>query len=371
MPAYSLPINRRPRPSITRRDLVPDLAIAVGAVAVTVVLYVAILPLLGAKPPLVLFTAMAAALTSWRGFGPGVLASSLGTTVSSTLFVHPFRGLDGRSESVPVETLVMLTGSLFVCWLVYRVRADQENVAAVHDRRNDALAFVSHELRNPLSNVQLAAAMLERDRSEETRERATRLIQRSATRLSKVIDDLIDVTRLDSNMLRIDRKTLRLQDSILAAADAAAPAITQRQQYFAVDVPTDPPLLVTGDDGRLQQVFANLLSNACRYSPEGAEISLAARRENDRALVIVRDTGIGIRRETLERIFDPFVREAGGGVEGIGIGLTLVRNLVTQHGGQVTAHSEGPGRGSTFVVELPLLDEGGRSPSESTPSSRP
>ena len=82
--------------------------------------YVAILPLLGAKPPLVLFTATAAALTSWRGFGPGVLASSLGTSVSSSLFVHPFQGLDGRSESVPVETLVMLTGSLFVCWLVYR-----------------------------------------------------------------------------------------------------------------------------------------------------------------------------------------------------------------------------------------------------------
>ena len=177
--------------------------------------------------------------------------------------------------------------------------------------------------------------------------------------MSKVIDDLIDVTRLDSNMLRIERKRLRLQDSILAAADAAGPAIMQRQQYFAVDVPTDPPLWVTGDDGRLQQVFANLLSNACRYSPEGAEISLSARRENDRALIVVRDTGIGIRRETLERIFDPFVREAGGGVEGIGIGLTLVRNLVTQHGGLVTAHSEGPGRGSTFVVELPLLDRGG------------
>ena len=271
MPTYSLRVNRRSKPSITTRDLVPDLAIAVGAVAVTAVVYVAILPLLGAKPPLVLFTATAAALTSWRGFGPGVLASSLGTSVSSSLFVHPFQGLDGRSESVPVETLVMLTGSLFVCWLVYRVKADQEKVAAVHDRRNDALAFVSHELRNPLSNVQLAAAMLERDRSEQTRERATRLIQRSATRLSKVIDDLIDVTRLDSNMLRIERKRLRLQDSILAAADAAGPAIMQRQQYFAVDVPTDPPLWVTGDDGRLQQVFANLLSNACRYSPEGAE----------------------------------------------------------------------------------------------------
>src|SRR5262249_25621130 len=133
-------------------------------------------------------------------------------------------------------------------------------------------------------------------------------------------------------------------------------AIAQRQQYFEIDVPLNPPLWVTGDDGRLQQVFANLLSNACRYSPEGAEISISARRQDEHAVVVVRDTGIGIRRETLERIFDPFVREAGGGMEGIGIGLTLVRNLVTQHGGQVTAHSDGPGRGSSFVVELPLLE---------------
>jgi signal transduction histidine kinase len=349
-------VARRSRPSITTRDLVPDLMVAVGAVVLTAALYLAILPLLGAKPPLVLFTAMAAALTSWRGFGPGMLASSLGTTVGSSLFIHPFRGLDGRNESVSVETLVMFAGSLFVCWLVYRVKADQETVTAVHDRRNDALAFVSHELRNPLANVQLAASMLERDRSEATRERATRLIQRSATRLSKVIDDLIDVTRLDSNMLRIDRKPLRLQDSILSAAEAAGPAIAQRQQYLALDVPADPPLWVAGDDARLQQVFANLLSNANRYSPEGAEISISARRENGHARVIVRDTGIGIRRDTLERIFDPFVREAGGGVEGIGIGLTLVRNLVTQHGGQVTAHSDGPGQGSAFIVELPLID---------------
>ena len=360
MSAYPLPFNRRTRPSITRRDLVPDLGIAVAAVVITAVVYWTILPLLGPKPPLVLFTAMAAGLTSWRGFGPGMLASSLGTTVSSSLFIHPFEGLDGHTESVPVQTLIMFAGSLFVCWLVYRVKADQENVAAVHDRRNDALAFVSHELRSPLSNVQLAAAMLERDRSEEARERATRLIQRSAARLGRVVDDLIDVTRLESNMLSIDRKTLRLQDSILAAAEAAAPAIAQRQQYFEIDVPSNPPLWVAGDDGRLQQVFANLLSNACRYSPEGAEISISARQENGQAVVVVRDTGIGIRRETIGRIFDPFVREAGGGMEGIGIGLTLVRNVVTRHGGEVTAHSDGPGRGSEFVVVLPLLEGIGR-----------
>lgn len=354
--AYSLPFNRRARASITKRDLIPDLGVAVVAVAITAVLYWAILPLLGAKPPLVLFTAMAAWLTSWRGYGPGMLASSLGTTVSSSLFINPFRGLDGARESVPVETLVMFAGSLFVCWLVYRVKAEQEKVAAVHNLRNEALAFVAHELRNPLSSVQLAAETLERDRSEETREFAIRLIQRSSVRLGRVIDDLIDATRIESNILRIDRKTLRLQDSVRAAAEAAEPAFAHRQQHFHSDVPSDPPLWVAGDDGRLQQVFANLLSNASRYSPEGAEISMSARQENGRAVVVVRDTGIGIRRQTLERIFDPFVRDAGGDVEGIGIGLTLVRHLVNQHGGRVTAHSDGRGRGSMFVVDLPLLE---------------
>ena len=243
---------------------------------------------------------------------------------------------------------------MFVCWLIYRLKADQEMIEAVHDRRNDALAFVSHELRQPLSNVKLASAMLERDRSEITRERATRLISRSASRLGKVIDDLADVTRLQSQSLRIDRKPLRLQDSILAAAEGAAPGIEQRQQYFEVDVPADPPQWITGDPDRLQQVFTNLLSNASKYSPEGAEISISSRLQNGKAVVIVRDTGIGIRRDMLERIFEPFVREAGAVAGGLGIGLTLVRNLVNAHDGHISVHSEGPGLGSAFTLELPV-----------------
>ena len=151
------------------------------------------------------------------------------------------------------------------------------------------------------------------------------------------------------------RRRVRLQDSILAAIDAARPAIEHRQQFLDIDVSPDVPLWVNGDARRLEQVFGNLLSNACKYSPEGAEISIASRVERGRAVVVVRDSGVGIRSDMLEAIFDPFVRDATGGAEGLGVGLALARNLVTQHGGQITAHSDGPGRGSTFVVELPLL----------------
>jgi signal transduction histidine kinase len=238
--------------------------------------------------------------------------------------------------------------------LIYLLRVGQEDAQAVEDRRNDALAFVSHELRQPLSSITLAADILERDPSEETRSQVTKLILRSASRLGAVIDDLTDVTRLRAGAIKVDTKALRLQDPILAATDAARPAIDQKQQFLKIDLP-DGPVWINGDALRLEQVFGNLLSNACKYSPEGAEISISCREQHGQAVVVVRDTGLGINRDMLEMIFDPFVRESNGGAEGLGIGLTLVRNLVTQHGGRISAQSDGPGRGSTFVIELPLL----------------
>ena len=184
--------------------------------------------------------------------------------------------------------------------------------------------------------------------------RATTLIMRSSARLEAVIDDLVDVTQLQADAIKVDRTVMPLQDTILAAIDAARPAIEQKQQYLEIDVPRDAPMWVSGDAMRLEQVFANLLSNACKYSPEGAEIRVSAREESGQVVVAVRDTGIGIRRDMLKAIFDPFVRDSTGG-QGLGVGLTLVRRLVTQHGGRISARSDGPGRGSTFVVELPRL----------------
>jgi signal transduction histidine kinase len=304
--------------------------------------------------PVFLFLLTAAALTFWRGLGPGMLASTLGSTVGSVLYAVPWSDVAPTRGNLPIEMLLMFAGSMFTCWLIYRLRVDQEAFQAVEGRRNDALAFVSHELRQPLSNIKLAAAILDRDRSEATVKRATSLIVRSSARLGSVIDDLADVTQLQVGAIRVERTVITLQESILAAVDAVRPAMEQKQQYLEIDVPRDPPMLVSGDAIRLEQVFANLLSNACKYSPEGAEIQVGVRAESGQAVVAVHDTGMGIRRDMLQAIFDPFIRDSTAGVEGLGVGLALVRNLVGQHGGRITARSDGPGRGSTFVVELPL-----------------
>jgi signal transduction histidine kinase len=256
---------------------------------------------------------------------------------------------------IQLETLLLCGGSLFTCWLIYRLRVEQEDAEAVQSRRNDALTFASHELRQPLSNIMLIAGILEGDPSEETRNRAMGVILRSTARMATVIDELADVTRLQDNTISVVPTVLRLQDVILAAAETVRPALRQRQQSFEVDVPLGPPLWISGDALRLEQVFENLLSNASKYSPEGAEVSISSRQEQGRAVVVVRDAGVGIKRHMLEEIFNPFVRESRASGDGLGIGLTLVRNLVSQHGGQVAAHSDGPGRGSAFVVELPLL----------------
>ena len=353
MPAVGL---SRPsiRPSVSRRDLIPELGIAVAAVSLTGVVHSVITLRLG-QNPLFLFLLTAAVLTFWRGLGPGMLASTLGSWIGSALYAFPFSGAAPNMGSLLVEMLLMFAGSMFTCWLIYRLRVDQEDAQAVQGRRNSALAFVSHELRQPLSSIKLAATILERDRSEAMVQRATTLIMRSSIRLGAVIDDLTDVTQLEADTIKIDRTVVPLQDSILAAVETACPAIEQKQQYLEIDIPRDPPMWVSADAMRLEQVFANLLSNASKYSPEGAEIRVSARAESGQAVVTVRDTGMGIRRDMLEAIFDPFVRDSTGGAEGLGVGLTLVRSLVTQHGGRIVARSDGPGRGSLFVVELPLL----------------
>jgi signal transduction histidine kinase len=312
------------------------------------------LPWLGERMPMLLFVSVSAALTSWRGFGSGMLASSLGTTVGSMRSIQPLVPLT-QPAHVPADTLLILGSSMFLCWLIYRVKAEHEITTATHHETNSALYFVAHELRNPLATVQFAASMLERDRSEATRERATRLILGSASRLGRLIEDLVDVARVQAHVLRIETAKLRLENTLAAAVDAAALMFTQKQQCLSTDIAPEAPMWIDGDAGRLEQVFANLLSNASRYSPEGAEISVSAQRAGDRARIVIRDTGVGIRRDMLERIFEPFVREAGGGADGLGLGLTLVRSLVEQHGGHITADSAGPGRGSSFTVDLPLI----------------
>lgn len=342
------------RPSVSRRDVIPELGIAAAAVAATTLAHYLIVLRVGDNP-MFLFSATAAAITFWRGLGPGILASSLGSSIGSALYAQPFTSVSRHGGNVVLDTAMMFAASMVICWMIYKLRVDQEDAQGVQARRNEALAFVSHELRQPFANIKLAAAILARDPSEETRDRAATLMMRSAARLETMIDDLADVTRLEASAIRVEPRKVRLQDPILAAAETARPAIEQKQQVLEIDIALEPPLWVRGDAIRLEQVFGNLLSNACKYSPDSAEISISLREERGCALVVVRDTGLGIRRDMLETIFEPFVRDSTGGIDGLGIGLTLARTLVVQHGGKIAADSDGPGRGSTFEVELPLL----------------
>jgi signal transduction histidine kinase len=358
--------RRRTPPSITQHDLVPDLGLAALTVAVVVGVHWLLLKWVVETPPVVLFTAVAAALTSWRGAGPGLLTSALGTTIGSFLCLDPDgrAAMAGHAGTLYSGMIVPFGGSLFVCWVIYRLRAGQEVVEEGQHRRDHALAFVAHELRHPLSTIQLAAAMLQRDRSEGTRDRAAVLITRSAARLTRVVDDLVDVTRLQAQTISLRPEPLALADVLGVVIETARPSIAARQQVLAIDIAEPDDLHVEGDPDRLQQVFGNLLSNASRYSPEGAEITLSARPSGNTVVVTVRDTGIGIDGHMLERIFEPFVRDNARTSEGLGIGLALARSLVTRHGGTITADSDGPGRGSTFSVTLPRF-------ASSAPASRP
>lgn len=347
--------DRRVRPSVSRDGLAPELGIAVGTVVATAVIHWGILLRVDQKPPLILFAVTAVALTFWRGLGPGVLASSVGTAIGSSLFVSSPHQFPELKTAIPLDTLLWFAGSLFSCWLIYKLKSEREDVEVAQDRKNDALAFVSHELRQPLSNIKLAATILEKDASPDTRTRVVGLIRRSATRLARVVDDLADVTLLEASAIRINRTETRLQDVLVAALETVRPAIEHREQLLTVHIPDDAPIVVSGDSLRLQQVFSNVVGNASKYSPEGGEISLTCHVEDSRAVVVVRDTGVGVRAEMLDAIFAPFVREPGHSGDGLGIGLALARNLLTQHGGTIAAHSDGPGQGSTFTIELPVL----------------
>jgi two-component system CheB/CheR fusion protein len=237
-----------------------------------------------------------------------------------------------------------------------RLKAEAEAKEAVR-RRDEFLAMLSHELRNPLSAILTATYILARPDADASRMReAGQLVQRQAKTMARLLDDLLDVARVTEGKIELHRESLDLTQLAPEVLQAAKPLLEGRGHQVEMDIaPT--PLPVLGDRTRLLQIQMNLLSNAAKYTQPGGNIRLAMRQEGDHAVIRVRDNGMGIAAEMLERIFDLFVqaentlhRSEGG----MGVGLTLVRRLVALHGGQVTAHSDGLGQGSEFVVRLPL-----------------
>src|SRR5687767_491219 len=224
-------------------------------------------------------------------------------------------------------------------------------------RREQFLAMLSHELRNPLAAILSATRVLDATSwPDEACREAGHVVERQATHMARLLDDLLDVARITRGRIVLRTEQLDLRETTRSALEALGPFMAEHETKLIADI-ADEPILVYGDAARLQQIQANLLSNASKYSPRGSEVRLEVRRDGEHAVIRVSDAGRGIEPEMLPRIFDLFVqgRQSIARPEGgLGIGLTLLRSLVELHNGTVTAYSEGPGCGSVFTVRLPL-----------------
>jgi PAS domain S-box-containing protein len=242
---------------------------------------------------------------------------------------------------------------------VTRLKEAEEALREADRRKDEFLALLAHELRNPLAPIVTAAQLMQRSGDVATAfERE--IILRQAQHLVRLVDDLLDVSRVARGKVRLTKQPLELATIVAKAVEAVMPLIEERQHQLEIAVPTHG-LLIDSDEVRLTQVVTNLLTNAARYTPLGGRIEVVADRKNADVVLSVRDNGVGIDAVLLPRVFDLFV-QGGRGMDrsqgGLGLGLSLVRTLVTLHGGTVSAHSDGPHRGSEFRVRLPMSATG-------------
>jgi signal transduction histidine kinase len=226
-------------------------------------------------------------------------------------------------------------------------------------RKDDFLAMLAHELRNPLAPVRNAAELLKHLRPADPQiQWATEVIDRQANHLVRLVDDLLDVSRITRGTINIRKEALDLRELVVRCAETGRSIVGARGHLLQVGLP-EQPVPVHGDATRLNQVLSNLLDNAAKYTDAGGTISLSLAAAAGQAVIRVRDNGIGIAPEMLPHIFEPFTqadRSLDRAQGGLGIGLSVVRRIVEKHRGQVSAASEGLGKGSEFTVFLPLTE---------------
>ncbi len=239
------------------------------------------------------------------------------------------------------------------------VRKQAEALLREADARKDEfLATLAHELRNPLAPIRNAVQLMHLSKEDAVHAGARQIIERQLRQMVHLVDDLLDVSRISQGKVELRREQADLCAVVATAIETSRPLIDAGHHHLTVTLPPPRSMIVDVDVTRLCQILANLLNNAAKYTPDGGHISVLVERQGDDAVISVCDSGIGLTREMLPRVFDMFAqvdrsRERAQG--GLGIGLALVKRLVEMHGGRVTAHSEGTGKGCRFVVTLPLV----------------
>jgi signal transduction histidine kinase len=240
-----------------------------------------------------------------------------------------------------------------------RVAERTQQLEEANRRKDEFLAVLAHELRNPLAAIRTAAELIGRpDSPPPTLEQASGVIGRQVSHLGRLVDDLVDVSRITRGLIELQRDRIKVSAIVFHAIETSQPIIAERGHSLSI-APIDDGLEVMGDLSRLTQVVANVLHNAAKFTPRGGVIQLHADREGDDVVLRVVDNGSGITADALPRVFELFShtdRRIDRSSTGLGVGLALVRRLVDMHGGRVTARSEGPGQGTEVAVRLPLLE---------------
>ncbi|MBM4202366.1 MAG: PAS domain S-box protein, partial [Gammaproteobacteria bacterium] len=287
-------------------------------------------------------------------------------TLHGTMFEAEsrIRGADGvyhwfQTRAVPLrDETGLITGWLGTDSDIEKLKQAEARLRSADQRKNDFLAMLSHELRNPLAPILSAASVLQAMVSPEPPIQAARdIITRQVAHIRQLVDDLLDMSRITRGQIALKRDTVSIADIVEHAVEACAPMLTARRHRFSVRLP-DEAVRLEADLVRLVQVATNLLRNACDYTEAGGEIRLTVETERGYVLLRVSDSGIGIAPDLLPQIFDLFTqgpRSLARSTGGLGIGLSVAKQLVEMHGGTIVAHSAGPGTGSEFTVRLPRL----------------
>jgi PAS domain S-box-containing protein len=288
-----------------------------------------------------------------------VLRRVRASRVSET-YEHPYVFPDGQHGWLEFRVYPSLNDGLAIFFrdITARKRTEEE-LRDAGRRKDEFLAMLAHELRNPLAPISSAASLMGMGRVDQSRLKATsEVIRRQVNHMTGLVDDLLDVSRVTRGLVQIKKEPQDLKNVVASAIEQVRPVMETQRHHLGVELPPEPAY-VLGDQKRLVQILTNLLNNAAKYTPPGGNISLRMRVQEERILVQVGDNGIGITPELQPRVFDLFSqaeRAADRSQGGLGLGLALVKSLSELHDGHVTCMSEGLGRGSCFTVNLPRFD---------------
>jgi signal transduction histidine kinase len=337
--------------------------LAVGWVGAALLLRFLLNPLVGQQGPYLILTLSIVLAALYGGFGPAMLATGLGTFIGTYLFIGSRPGWESVFEPPNMtRTVLFLLIGLSISVIGGRLRASRQELSGAvkglrssNRAKDHVLATVAHEMRSPLSALNSANHVLARSAQDPARiVWASDLIGRQLSQLSRMSDDLMDMSKVLHGNIDMKMAPVDLRDVLASAVEQCGPLIAEKRHHLTTEQPAEPAM-VRGDASRLVQVFANLLTNAAKYTPPGGRISLRLELEGHEWHFSVADSGQGLNPEVMDEIFEPFVQapdaldNANGG---LGLGLAIVKRIVELHGGRVFASSPGPGCGSSFDVML-------------------